>query len=278
MKKNLIAGVVILFITACTNQSEVDKANHQRDSLASIVNQRDSSLNDFVSAFNEVETNLDSVAVRQNILSMSTENKGELKVNSKDRMNAQITAINNLMEENRKNIAELNKKLKSSDGRNAKFQKMIKVLNEQLAEKDKELASLNEKLSSMNNQLSQLQTSVDTLNTTVAGQTAELHTAYYVIGKSKDLQAAEIIDKSGGVLGIGKTAKLSQHFDESKFTRVDYTQMGVIPVDSKSMKIITTHPEASYSIDRDKEMVKSIVITDPKKFWSASKYLVVVKD
>ncbi len=279
MKNYLLIGTILLFVTACSNQSEVDKANRERDSLAAIVNQRDSSLNEFMTSYNEVERNLDSIAVRQNIVSKSTENAGEFKATSKDRINAEIAAINNLMEENRKKLATLNAKLKSSNGKNAQLQKMIQTLNEQLAQKDKELAELNEKLAGLNAQVTLLQTSVDTLNQAVAVKTTALHTAYYVIGKEKDLEEAKIIDRSGGVLGLGKTDKLSTTFDNSKFTRVDYTQMGSIPVESKKIKIVTTHPAGSYSLDKDgKDMVKSILITDPEKFWSASKYLVVVKD
>ena len=47
------------------------------------------------------------------------------------------------------------------------------------------------------------------------------------------------------------------------------------------MKIITSHPSESYTLEKDaakKDKVKNIVITNPDKFWSASKYLVVVKD
>ncbi len=279
MKNYFLIGTILIFVTACSNQSEVDKANHERDSLAAIVNQRDASLYDFVASFDEVERNLDSIAVKQNIVSKSTENATEFKASSKDHINAQIAAINDLMDQNRKKLASLNAKLKSVNGKNAQLQKMIQTLNEQLTQKDKELAELNEKLAGLNAQVTLLQTSVETLNQNVSEKTTALHTAYYVVGKQKDLEEAKIIDRTGGLLGIGKTAKLSANVDNSKFTRVDYTQMGSIPVDSKKMKMVTTHPAGSYTIDKDgKDVVKSILITDPEKFWSASKYLVVVKD
>jgi hypothetical protein len=47
------------------------------------------------------------------------------------------------------------------------------------------------------------------------------------------------------------------------------------------MKIITSHPSDSYTLDKDasdKDKVTNIVITNSEKFWSTSKYLVVVKD
>ena len=72
---------------------------------------------------------------------------------------------------------------------------MIESLNSQMAQKDTELAALNEKLLALNANVAQLQVSVDTLTSqttaqseTIAEQTTALHTAYYVMGKSKELQ------------------------------------------------------------------------------------------
>ncbi len=286
MKKLIFAAAIALTITACDNrQAEVDQANRQKDSLASIINERDSSLNDFLSSFNEIEKNLDSIARKQNAINVNVDKQGELNKTAKERINDNIAAINQLMNDNRAQIAELNRKLKNSGNKIAHFETMIQTLNEQIAQKDRELADLNDKLNSLNTQVAQLQTSVDTLTrTTIAQtktideQTTSLHTAYFVVGKSKDLQSMKVIDKTGGLLGIGKTSKLSSNFDNNKFTRIDYVQTSTIPIDSKGAKVITTHPSDSYTLNKEKDKVVSLSITNAEKFWSASKYLVVVKD
>lgn len=279
MKKYILLGALALVVASCKNQTSTDEVNRERDSLLSVINQREQSLNEFISSFSEVEKNLGDVAVKQNIISKSADKTGELQQNSKERINAEIAAINDLMDQNRKKLAELTKKLKSSNNKNEQLLKMIHALNDQLIQKDQELAELNEKLNSLNVQVAMLQTAVDTLNNTVTGQANVMHTAYYVIGNSKDLQAAKIIDRSGGLLGIGKTARLSANFDNSKFTKIDSRQVESIAIDGKSIKIVTTHPAGSFRLDKDnKEVIKSLVITDSKKFWSASNYLVIVKD
>jgi DNA repair exonuclease SbcCD ATPase subunit len=283
---SIIIGSSALLFSACNHQ-EADTSNRETDSLLSVVNERNASINDFIISFNEVESNLDSVAMKQQLISMNTEQKGELKTNQKARINEEIAAINNLMEQNRKKIAELNHKLKGSSTRNAELEKAIVTMNNQLAQKNAELTALNEKLNNLNAQVAQLQTSVTALtdetnskSQTIAEETKALHTAYYVIGNSNDLKDAKIIDRKGGLLGIGRTSKLNGDFDNSKFIRIDYTQTGTISVNSE-MKMITSHPSDSYTLDtetKDKDKVKNIVITNPEKFWSASKYLVVVKD
>jgi peptidoglycan hydrolase CwlO-like protein len=286
MKKLMLAAAIAVIFTACDNrQAEIDQANRSKDSLASIINERDSSLNEFLTSFNDIESNLDSIARKQNAIDMNMDRQGELQKSSKDRINDNIAAINKLMNENRSKIAELNRRLKNSGAKVAHFEKMIQTLNEQLAQKDRELTELNEKLNGLNDQVAKLQTSVDTLTTanmnqhrTIEDQTNSLHTAYYIVGKSKDLKDMKVIDRTGGLLGIGKTSKLASNVDNKNFTRIDYVQVNTIPIDSKGAKIITTHPSDSYTLNKDKDKVVSINITNPERFWSASKYLVVVKE
>jgi len=284
MKIFLFTATAALLLSSC-NRQELADSNHANDSMVSVLSEREASLNEFISSFNDVERNLDSVASRQHMIAMSTDKPGELNRSQKDRINDQITAINDLMERNRKKIAELNRSLKKSSGKNEALIKTLATLNDQLSQKNLELEELNARLNSLNAQVAQLETSVTTLVAengdqaqTIANETTALHTAYYVIGKSSDLQDAKIIDRKGGLLGIGRTSKLSADFDNSKFTRIDYTQTMTIPVNSV-IKIITSHPSDSYSLDKEgKNKVKNIVIANPEKFWSTSKYLVVIKD
>jgi uncharacterized coiled-coil protein SlyX len=285
-------AVVALIFTSC-NQKELDAATKSRDSLALIVKDRDSSLNDFIQTFNDVEKNLDAVASKQHIVSQAAEN-GELKGSQKERINSEIEAINKLMDENREQIAQLTGRLKSAGRKNALLEKSIATLNAQLDQKYLELADLNKKLDALNVQVAQLTIDVDTLHKQVdtltsqnntkaqiiAEETAALHTAYYIVDKRKALQDAKLIDRKGGMLGIGKSSSLSSNFDNSKFTKIDYTVTTTIEVNAP-MKIITSHPTDSYKLDLDpanKNIVKSITIYNAEKFWSASKYLVVIKN
>ena len=285
MRKLIFVVAIAATIASCNNNQEViDQANRTRDSLSSIINERDSSLNDFLTSFNEIEKNLDSIARKQASINVNVDKQGELNKSTKERINDNIATINLLMNENRAKIAELNRKLKNAGSKSEHFEKMIQTLNDQIAQKDRELADLNDKLNSLNTQVAQLQTSVDTLSQsniakakTIDEQTTSLHTAYYVVGKSKDLQTLKVIDKTGGLLGIGKTSKLASNVDNNKFTRIDYVQVLTIPIDSKEAKLITTHPSDSYTMNKEKDKVVSLQITNPEKFWSASKYLVVTK-
>ena len=211
------ASVAILF--GCnTHEKELQGLNRDRDSLMSLIVERDSTINDFIGSFNEVEKNLNDVSQKQNMISMKVDkNSGELKQSTKDRINSEIHAINDLMDKNKSQLAELNRKLKNSGIKTAGFEKMVKSLTAQIAQKDSELVVLNFQMSALNMQVAQLKTDVDTLGAvtsrqsqTISEQVTALHTAYYIVGNNKQLEGMKVINKSGGLLGIGKTAKLNE--------------------------------------------------------------------
>ena len=51
-----------------------------------------------------------------------------------------------------------------------------------------------------------------------------------------------------------------------------------IPLEMKKAKILTNHPEGSYSLVKNDKGLLTLVISDPQNFWSLSKYLVVNVD
>ncbi len=279
----LIAATSLTILSACKNEPKQDaQVIMQRDSLIKVIEERELSVNEFIASFNEVESNLHLVSKKQNVILINSGKPGDLKANQKTRINNEIQAINELMVANTKVLKQLKGKLKSSDKKNTQLEKTVETLNNQLNLKYFELTALNQKLYVLNAQVAQLEISVDTLfnqnmdqHQTITNQSAELRTAYYIVGKSADLETFELIDKHGGLLGFGETAKLSNNLDKSMFTKIDYNNSTIIPINSKHIKIITTHPTGSFSLDKTGRMVNNIVISDPEKFWSASKYLVV---
>jgi uncharacterized coiled-coil protein SlyX len=286
MKKCIFIVATLITLNAC-NHTEVDKLKFSNDSLTSVINERDTSLSNFITSFTEVENNLDSVAARQQIISINTKPNIEYRGSVKIRINDQIKAINDLMEKNRKELIKLNKRLKNSTYKNNLLEKTIAALTIQLAQKEYELGELNLKLNALNVKVAKLNTTVDSLLTQnyiksifINYQTAQMNKAYYIIGESKTLRDEKIIDRKGGVLGIGRTSELNQDIDNSKFTEIDFTKITVIPVNGKVVKIVTNHPTDSYSLEKEvegKSRIKNIIISNPAGFWSTSKYLVIVK-
>jgi hypothetical protein len=105
-------------------------------------------------------------------------------------------------------------------------------------------------------------------------QDAEMNTVWYCIATAKELKAAKIIT-DGGLFQSKKV--LSGEFDHTVFAQVDQRSAVSVPTFSKKVKILSQHPVNSYSLVTGEDKNLTIEITDPARFWSVSKYLVVQK-
>jgi chromosome segregation ATPase len=190
------------------------------------------------------------------------------------------------MEENKKKLAYLNEKLRQSDYKMSSLEKMISTLKAQLISKDSELVDLNSQLMKVNANVVQLKSNIaelkasgEKLNQTIQEQTNQINTAYYVIGTYKQLKAEKVLDKDGGFLGMGASEKVKQDFNQNAFTKIDITQTKEITIEHKKAEFVTVHPAGTYTMNKnDKKIYEKLIITNPEKFWEASKYLVIVID
>jgi hypothetical protein len=172
----------------------------------------------------------------------------------------------------------MKKRLAQSGSKNSELQKMVDHLTEQLTEKDSEIAGLQSQLAETNATLkSEMQKFNDSMQV-IARQHAtisEQNMIYYAVGTAKELKNKGVIMKEGGVLGVGGAETLKPNTNITYFTSADYHSINALPLYSKFDKIITSHPNGSYKISGN-DKADSLIITNPKLFWSESKYLVVV--
>ncbi len=289
MKKYLVICIVTALMFGCKDhesENKIAQLQRSQDSLVAIANTKDSSINSFVGSFNEIEANLDSVKAHQSIVVAKAKSKGELSQNSKDRINDDIKLINEFMEKNKQKLAYLNEKVRQSDYKIGSLNKMIETLKSQLLSKDSELVDLNKQLVAVNMNVVKLKSNIEELKATgekqsqtIKEQTTKINTAYFILGTYKDLKAKKVLDKDGGFLGIGRTEKIKEDFSTDAFTRIDITQTNNITIDSKHAEMVTTHPAGSYKLEKnEKKVFDKLIILDHEKFWSASKYLVIVTD
>jgi len=286
MKKSafiiLITGLVV---AACNNEQANKKNDVVRDSLEVANKQSDSTVNTYLSSFVDIERRLDSISEKQKSIYIKSEKPSEPKTLVINEINTEIASINSLLVKNKETIAQLNYQLKASGTKNEKLEQAIKSLNDLLTQKQKELSNLNTKLNNYSAQIVVLYTDIYILNAEnadqaeiISEQTKALHKAYYVVGTLSDLEKGKVIDKKGGVLGMGKTPELSNDFNARKFTEIDFTETLSIPINSKSVQIVTSHPTNSYKLVKENGVIKSLTITNAEEFWKASKYLIIIKE
>ncbi len=284
MKRIIIALLIVPFFVGC-NQKELKQLKEQNQQLTVMAQEKDSSINDFIGALNTIEENLEIIKQKENIIAVNAENPNQ---SQKQKIASDLTSINNLLEQNKLKIEELNKKLNNSWYQNSKLGKLTARLKAELETKEGEIVILNNKVAKLNIEVESLNGKVTELNGTVLALNTEnedkakqienatnnLNTAYYVFGTSKELKEKSVISKDGGFIGIGKTAVLNKDFNTKEFEKIDITKTTTIPVIGKKISLVTNHPSSSYKVE-GAETVEGITILDPVEFWKSSKYLVV---
>jgi chromosome segregation ATPase len=285
----------MLMTVSCNKQKEENaRLQAKNDSLLALGYQKDTTVMEFVRAFNEIQSNLDSIKMKENIISQNTNGGTEVQSNASAQITSDINSIYQLLEKNRAQVGSLKKQLKGSNAKVAELEKMIANLEKSIAEKDAEIADLKDQLGKLNikvadlgNQVTNLNTNVDNLSAdnkakqqAIDEKTAALNTAYYVIGTSKELKDKLIIDKKGGFIGIGRSKTVTPDFDKSNFTKTDITILTELPINKKKAVLLSNHPTGSYKMvsTADKKLIEKLVILNYTDFWSRSKYLVVTAD
>lgn len=289
MKKIMILVAVALTValTACENkatqeqQAQADMSS--RDSLLSVIAQKDNELNDMMTTLNDIQEGFRQINEAEGRVNLS---KGQPETSQREEIMENLAFIQRTMQLNRELIARLQQQLKTNTSASSKLKATLEAtiegLNSELEAKNKQIADLTaeleqknlyiakqgEQITALNQNVNDLTAQNEAKSRTMAAQDKELHTGWYVFGTKRELKEQNILQR-GDVLR-------SDQFNKDYFTRVDIRVDKVIKLYSKSAKLLTNHPAGSYSLDRDSQGLYTLRITNPQEFWRASRYLVIV--
>ena len=188
--------------------------------------------------------------------------------------------IQTKLAENRELINKLRARLRESSIASDQLKKTVESLSEQLqiktteleelrkelAEKDIHIAELDEKVNTLADDVSTLKEDNKQKQETISTQDKELSTAWFVFGTKKELKDQNILKKGEVLQG---------NFNKSYFTKIDIRVDKEIKLMSRDAKLLTSHPSGTYTLLRDANKQYVLRITDPQRFWSTSKYLVI---
>ena len=280
MKKLFIFVACALSLSACNMiGGQQDAAQQERDSLQRIINEKDMELDDILSTFNEVQEGIRRINEAEGRVTIAE--VGPESASTKEVIRDNMDFIKEAMQQNRDMIAQLQEKLKNSSIKNTKMQKTIENLQAQieaqaqriqeleasLAEKDALIESQGEAIAGLSNNVVSLTEENKQKTEKVQQQDKELNTAWFVFGTKSELKEQKILSK-GDILK-------SDDFNKDYFTKIDIRYDKDLKFYSKSAQLLSTHPAGSYQLTKDKDGQYELHITDPQKFWSVSKYLVV---
>jgi peptidoglycan hydrolase CwlO-like protein len=282
----IIASLVFITASCVENSSKYKALISQRDSLEHVKQALDSNYNQTLVVLNDIENGFSEINQNETQMKLNLKGVEGSKSNMREVIGAQMKAIKDGIEQNKAKIAELRKLAAKRGKANNMLTQTINRLQNEINLKGLQIDSLQTELEKKNIKINELNTTVDVQSkniaeqqnvleqqkSTIKTQEENLNTVWYCIASSKRLKESKII--SGGGLFQAKKV-MSSEFDKSIFTQGDMRNITSIPTNRKSIKIISIHPQNSYKLTTDPDKRITIEITNPSKFWSISKYLVV---
>jgi len=282
----IIAALVFVTASCVENSGKYKAAVAQRDSIAMEKQALDSNYNRSLVILNDIENGFSEINQTEKEMKVNLKGVEGKTTNKRQLIAAQMTAIKQGIEQNKAKIAELRHLAAKNGKANIMLTETIKRLQSEMDEKTVQIQSLQAELEQKNIKINELNTTVtvqskniadqqnvmDQQKSTIKGQDTDLNTVWYCVASSKKLKEAKVI--TGGGLFQSKKVMTDQ-FDMNAFTQVDLRNISSIPTNSRNIKFLSVHPKDSYNLVTGADKKITIEITNPSKFWSVSKYLVV---
>ena len=283
MKK--IFYFVFATCTAITFFSCGTKSDQQQlvDSLQTALEQRNADYQQLDEFLTVVSAGLDSISAQESDIVKTSE---ESPIPHREQIKENLSKYQQTLKDQRVRIAELEKRLNYNTDQGRKMKAVIESLKAQLAEKESQIAALQNELDNKNVTIQDLNTRLT--NITVHSQAQEkiitsqndlinkqdnaLNEGYVLIASKKVLNDADLL--RGGLLSKKKADYTKLEANKRMFRAIDTRVVTEFEILSKNPTIRTQVPEGTYTLEKTGE--KTILkITDPVRFWDASKYLVI---
>lgn len=280
----------VFFTTSCVESSKKYKTlQAQLDSLSVVKDSTTAQLDQVFTTLNEVENGLRNIREAENIITLQSQAGGELTVNAREQMKQDVMAINDAIENYKKQIEKLksDNRVKSSqflkrlDALTKELEEksvLVADLSKQLEEKDTQLriktmqiATLDQAVSNLRSDVASLSQEKDLNKETIATQNQLLNTAFYIAGSKDELINSKVLSKGG----LFRSAKISYEAEQSAFVKIDIRNIKDINLNAKKAKVLSVHPTGTYSLESDANGMLVLRISSPKDFWEQTKYLVI---
>lgn len=298
MKRLFIIILIILFFAACNenqtsepvSQTRLEKENRE---LKEEIAKRDRFIKTAMKIIREVDESLEQV---NNTHITLIEESHEMKTNQKARwkeigshMLNEIETMNEYLKKSKNKILSLETQLSDYKKKFNDFNLIVRSLKNAILQKQEAIDSLKKEIKQHMEKIAELRKEISAKDETIyeqdqiigtqeemiAGISSKLNTRYFIIGTKRRLKQEGIIQKKGGVLGMGTTWVLSPSLKNCKFKCIDKSHPTII-VGAKVKQILPERDKRSYDIANIKDGTASVlVIYKPDIFWQ-SRYLAII--
>ena len=279
---------VVLFLASCNKIAEKSSLyknlKAETDSLIVESQMRNADLVDICKTIDDVVAGLDNIREEERTLALQSAEVAvdeEAKVRATENLKTIVLSI----ERYKQQITKLEQKLKLQP---AQFRATINNLKKSLEEKDLAISALSTELGlkesildsirtrvvslelandSLLQQIDEINGQIEAKQEIIDEQDVTINTGFYVLGTQSELKK----------MGVLLKKKVNPKVDSRKFTKIDIRKNKEINLSTtKQIKLVSLHPEGSYSIEINKFGSKTLKIKDPDAFWKQTRYLVVV--
>jgi len=198
-----------------------------------------------------------------------------------DRRSKIVNSISNMrsqIENDKKKIATLEKQLSQSKTQLKGVQEVVNKLKASIADKEKIMDELQQRLGILNEtleterrtsqeEIQKREMTISEKQQQLSQQNVEANTIYYIYGTRKELMEKGIVDRKGGLLGIGKVTTVNRNLIADKFTQMNLldSQQISFPVTKKGYSVLSNHVATTYNVQKvDNNYI--LTITDPGNF------------
>jgi len=254
--------------------------------------------NHTMAVYDQIEANLAEIREHEGMITQDlTGEENGSQLLPEERIQNEINYIKQLLDENNRLIVSLNEQIDKKDSRIAGYERQVKELQgrmtkyqeqlDQLAAEKEALKqdlditttdrnNLAKQVDQMGNEIVQKNGLIDEKDQQLLEKEKALHTAYYRIDDYKTLRDLEIVEKEGGFLGMNTVKTMVNDPNSKLFSEIDTREVTRFPIAAKRWEIITDQDPSSYELEYTDNRADWLVVTDPDKFWSKTKYLVIV--
>lgn len=246
----------------------------QKDSLTKVILDAD----DFIAKVDGKISSVKGVTGKSRKAQKELESPIQQQIQNRKEMMARVDALVKRAKETADQLAAAKEREAELKGENVRLQSENDSLRSQLDENQKMIWQFSETIERQGQAIANLETEIKTVG-------ARLYTAYYIIGKEKELLGKGVVVREGGanliIKRFGRTLQQARKLDPELFTQIDQreTQVIAVPDSTKRYRLVSRQNLDHADVqERDGTTFRgNLKITDINGFWGPTRYLILAE-
>jgi len=258
----------------------LQKLTAQRDSVSQVLGDADNFIGKIDSSISRVKG-----LPGRSRAARGSEGPLEDQVRQRKDMLRRVDALVERARETAKEVAALKEREKRLLAENGQLKDSLSMAAQRLAVDAQQIAELTGTIEQQAQAIAALQAKLDDFDKQLVAERAAASRAYYVIGTEDELIKKGVIVKEGGtnllIKRVGRTLVPARSLNKEAFTPIDTRQVHAIevPDTTKRYQIVSRQSldDVKVGVREGTSFRGPLEIPDAERFWSASRYLIIVQ-